>query len=159
MRITILFIVVITNFAANAQTAFDNSISKFENMQQLDSLFVKYGPLLIVHENIYTIPCECSPCRELAGNTEDRDLAGQNEDREWAGNTEDRNMSGESENDRDLAGNTEDRDLNGESEERSISGNMEDRELAGDTEDRNMKIGRASCRERVERTEKDGSLK
>jgi|SRR5690554_1468689 len=131
---------------SKSQVAFSQSIGKYKDMAQLEELYKDYGSLLIINNFIFQIPCECSPCRNLGGGSDDRNLGGSSDDRNLGGDSDDRNLGGDSDernlgggsDDRNLGGNSDERNLGGSSDDRNLGGNSDDRNLGGDSDERNL---------------------
>jgi len=121
---------------SKAQVKIDSPIAKYEDIDQLNTLYKQYGTLIIAEDYIFQMPCDCY-CRNISGNKEDRNLGGNTENRNLAGNKEDRNLGGNIEN-RNLGGNSENRNMGGDTENRNLAGNTENRNLSGNTENRNF---------------------
>lgn len=98
---------------SKSQVAFSQSIGKYKDMAQLEELYKDYGSLLIINNFIFQIPCECSPCRNLGGGSDDRNLGGSSDDRNLGGDSDDRKLGGGSD-DRNLGGDSDDRDMKGQ---------------------------------------------
>ena len=132
---------------SKSQVAFSQSIGKYKDMAQLEELYKDYGSLLIINNFIFQIPCECSPCRNLGGGSDDRNLGGSSDDRNLGGDSDDRNLGGDSD-ERNLGGGSDDRNLGGNSDDRKLGGGSDDRNLGGDSDDRDMKgqITQFSCK-------------
>lgn len=111
----------------------------YSNEQQLRELYIKYGQtLLIISDNIYLIPCDCSPCRNAGGNGENRNAGGDNSDRLLGGGAESRSASGENQ-ERMLGGNGSDRNVGGNTNDRNVGNAGQERRLGGDADGRNSK--------------------
>lgn len=129
-------------------------VASYESENQLNTLYKRYGTLIIVENHIYKMPCDCycrtaggdSESRNLGGNTEGRHLGGQAENRKLGGNSEERRLGGNMEKrtpggdteSRRFGGNVEDRKRGGSTEDRKLGGNTERRRYGGDTERRNL---------------------
>ena len=114
-KLSYIIIVLLFSSKLSAQVAFSNPIESFKSEAQLQELYLKYGNLLVINNLIYQIPCDCLPCRNFGGQTENRNLGGQTENRKLGGQTENRKLGGQTEN-RKLGGQTENRNLGGMSE-------------------------------------------
>ena len=136
-KLSYIIIVLLFSSKLSAQVAFSNPIESFKSEAQLQELYLKYGNLLVINNLIYQIPCDCLPCRNFGGQTENRNLGGQTENRKLGGQTENRNLRGQTEN-RKLGGQTENRNLGGQTENRKLGGQTENRKLGGQTENRKL---------------------
>ena len=96
-KLSYIIIVLLFSSKLSAQVAFSNPIESFKSEAQLQELYLKYGNLLVINNLIYQIPCDCLPCRNFGGQTENRNLGGQTENRKLGGQTENRNLGGMSE--------------------------------------------------------------
>ena len=132
-KLSYIIIVLLFSSKLSAQVAFSNPIESFKSEAQLQELYLKYGNLLVINNLIYQIPCDCLPCRNFGGQTENRNLGGQTENRKLGGQTENRNLRGQTEN-RKLGGQTENRKLGGQTENRKLGGQTENRNLGGMSE-------------------------
>ena len=96
-KLSYIIIVLLFSSKLSAQVAFSNPIESFKSEAQLQELYLKYGNLLVINNLIYQIPCDCLPCRNFGGQTENRNLGGQTENRKLGGQTENRKLGGMSE--------------------------------------------------------------
>lgn len=93
--LVISFVCFLLPQESKSQVAFSQSIGKYKDMKQLEELYKDYGSLLIINNFIFQIPCECSPCRNLGGDSDNRNLGGDSDDRNLGGGSDDRNMRGQ----------------------------------------------------------------
>lgn len=110
----------------------------YENESQLKGLYEKYDQTLLIVENqIYLIPCECSPCRNRGGDDEGRNMGGDGDDRNLGGDGDNRSLGGDGDR-RNLGGDGDNRNLGGDGDGRNLGGDMAGRDGGGDGDDRNM---------------------
>ncbi len=129
-----LFSIVFLLAAFNGFSQFDftDAVAKYESEDQLQKLYLDNGPLLIILDNIFIIPCECTSCADGGGSSNDGNLGGNANDGKLGGGSNDGKLGGAS-NQGKLGGGSNKSKSGGNSDKGKLGGNSGDGKLGGNS--------------------------